>query len=80
MKTPEMNSVASSNIESIGYDKEKATLHVQFRGGGLYTYPGVEMSLYEDFFSADSKGKFFHQNIRSNFSAKKMIQEEKDAD
>lgn len=61
----DMVAVRSSNIESIGYDTEAQELHVRFlRMPGVYVYPGVPESLYQDLLSARSKGKFFHRYIR----------------
>jgi hypothetical protein len=52
----EMQSVESSNIESIGYDAETETMHVKFNSG-LYEYQGVSERAYLALMSAPSKGR-----------------------
>ncbi len=57
--------VSSSNISSVGYDQDSQTLEVEFLGGGVYQYFQVPSSVYEEFMSASSKGRYHHQNIKS---------------
>lgn len=57
--------IISSNLESVGYDKSANDLIVQFKGGGKYKYLGVPNIIYEGFMKADSKGKYFAQNIKN---------------
>ena len=63
--------VRSSNIEAIGYDAATKELEIDFQGGTSYTYSGIPKELHEQFMAAESKGKFFHVNIRSKFAFKK---------
>lgn len=58
--------VDSSNIDSIGYDEETQTLEIEFRVG-IYQYEDVPQYVYYDFINADSKGRFFHQNIKYEY-------------
>lgn len=46
--------VASSNIDSVGY--ENRILHIRFRSGDLYEYYGVPQSVYLGLLSASSVG------------------------
>lgn len=63
-----MEKVRSSNIDSIGY--EKGSLFVRFkRKGVLYKYEGVPPELYQSLLEANSKGAFFHRNIKRVFPA-----------
>lgn len=57
----------STNIASIGYDKETQTLEVEFLKGNLYQYFDVPQAVYEGFLSADSKGKYLIANIKGNY-------------
>ena len=57
--------VDSSMITSIGYDEETCTLEVEFKSGVIWQYH--EYMWYE-FQSAESKGKYFHANIREQFT------------
>lgn len=54
-----MVNVESSNIEAVGVD-----LRVRFKNGGTYVYPDVAPDLYERFINAESKGKFFHAEVK----------------
>lgn len=57
-------SVVSSRIESIGYDKRKEILQIMFKRGGLYEYRPVTPQEHLDLMSAVSPGKFFDEHIR----------------
>jgi len=66
---PVMHPVESSNIEAIGYDEEDEMLYVAFTAKRttprtLYRYFNVSPEEFSNFLAADSKGKYFHQNIR----------------
>ena len=63
-----MVEVISSNIKAIGFDELKNELTVEFNSGSKYTYSSVPLSIYETFLEAESKGKFFHRNIRNVYS------------
>ena len=60
--------VQSSTISEINYDGKLLT--VTFNNGREYAYEGVSVKIYEDFSKAESKGKYFHENInyRYNYS------------
>ena len=60
-------SIKSSNINSVGYDIEKQILELEFSNGGIYRYIDVDMKTVVEFIFADSIGKYFHSNIKSNF-------------
>jgi hypothetical protein len=60
-------SVDSSNLRAVGYDPDEKVLEVEFQGGDVYTYRGVEPDLYDDLMRADSKGAFFQERIRDNY-------------
>lgn len=64
--------VSSSNIASVGYDEASSTLEIEFVGGGLYQYDDVSKEVYEEFLNADSKGKFFAQNIKGSYRYRKI--------
>ena len=60
--------VQSSTISEINYDGKLLT--ITFNNGSEYVYEGVSAKIYEDFSKAESKGKYFHENIshRYNYS------------
>lgn len=57
--------VSSSNIKSIGYDKETSTLEVAFHGGATYQYNQVPEEIYMGLMSAGSIGRFFFQYVKN---------------
>ncbi|MGO9894433.1 MAG: KTSC domain-containing protein [Bryobacteraceae bacterium] len=59
--TPSPN---SSAIAQHGYDAESKTARIEFRGGRIHEFPGVEPTEYEAFAAAPSLGKHFHQQWR----------------
>jgi len=64
--------VSSSNISAIGYDADNQILEVEFTNGAVYSYSGVSSDEYEGFMSSDSKGKYFHANIKNRYSFTKL--------
>lgn len=64
--------VKSSTIAEIGYETSSATLEILFLSGGTYQYFDVPESQYSSFLGADSKGKYFHANIRDAFRCVKL--------
>ena len=58
--------VQSSTISEINYDGKLLT--VTFNNGSEYVYEGVPAQIYEDFSKAESKGKYFHENINYRYT------------
>jgi len=52
----EMQPVTSSQVDSIGYDEESQTMHVQFHKGGLYEYSDVTPEIHNQLLNASSIG------------------------
>ena len=59
-----MINVISSNLRSIGYDSQSATLVVEFHSGAMYQYYGVPLAIYKGLMAARSKGNFLDSIIR----------------
>ena len=59
--------IDSSFIYSVDYTKEEETLKITFVNGTEYEYQGINEELFEDFLKAESKGRFFRENIRNKF-------------
>lgn len=59
--------VASTNLTSVGYDKETQTLEVEFLNGRVYQYYGVPADLHGQLMQAPSKGQFFNAYIRNYY-------------
>ena len=64
-----MRPVVSSIILAFGYDPE-GILHVEFKGGSIYTYEGVPLGLYQEMKAAKSCGSFFMANIKNKYPYK----------
>ncbi len=64
--------VTSSDILSVGYDAETQALEIEFTRGAVYQYSGVPQEVYDGILSADSKGKYFHANIKNIYSFLKL--------
>lgn len=50
----------SSNVDSVGYDKDSRSLTVVFKNGTAYTYGDVAPQTYAAMLRAPSPGKFVH--------------------
>jgi len=59
--------VSSSSIVSVGYDPASETLEVEFQSGAVYQYYNFNQSIYDEFMSAPSKGKFLAYQIKNAF-------------
>lgn len=55
-------------IKSIGYDNSSSTLEIEFSSGVIWNYFDVPESLWYEFQGNESKGKFFHANIKNKFA------------
>lgn len=68
----ERKPVKSSNIKSVGYDPATKRMHVEFSGGGVYDYEGVEPDDHASFVHDSSQGSHFSRHIRGKFKHKKL--------
>ena len=57
----------STAIREIDYDAERAKLVVRFVSGERYVYVGVPGEVHRSFVEAESKGSFFHAEIRDRY-------------
>ena len=57
----------STLLASARYDATRRHLDVQLHSGDSYRYFGVSTKSYQELLSADSKGRYFNQNIRNRF-------------
>lgn len=63
--------VASSNIATIGYDKEAHILEIEFHHGAIYQYVDVPEKVYEELMTSPSQGAFYMNEIKSKFNYQK---------
>lgn len=67
----------SSQISEITYDPAERILTVRFKKKGtVYAYTDVPPHVHDEFIKAESKGKYFHQNIRGQFEYGRIYEEE----
>lgn len=59
--------VDSSVLESIGYDREKSVLEVEFVDGAIYQYTGVPRREYIGLIDSGSRGKYFLRYIKDMY-------------
>ena len=64
--------VSSTNISSIGYDPQSATLEVEFTTGNVYQYFNVPEHLHQQFLNSSSRGQFLNEHIRYNYRYQKV--------
>lgn len=64
--------VVSSNLKSIGYNKEKKILEIEFNSNAIYQYFDVPERLFNLLMNAPSKGEFHSDFIKDNFSYQKI--------
>lgn len=64
--------VESSNIGSVGHDPESKVLRIWFAKGGIYDYDGVPEELFDRLVNAESVGKTFHAEIKTQFPFQKV--------
>lgn len=57
----------SSTIASVGYDREKQILEVEFKGKkqSVYEYKDFPADLFEEWEKNQFGGKFFHSRIKT---------------
>ena len=57
----------STAIDRIRYKETHGKLFVKFRDGGEYVYVGVPGEVHRSFVDAESRGRFFHDQIRDRY-------------
>lgn len=61
--------VVSSDLEAIACNGNN--LVIKFKSGGIYEYIGAAKE-FDNLYNAPSKGKYFHQFIRDNYTPNKL--------
>ncbi len=64
--------VTSTNIRSIGYNSQSATLEIEFTSNDIYQYFNVPEHLYQGLMSAISKGQFLNNYIKYSYRYQKV--------
>ena len=63
--------VASSFIDTVGYDKSRKVLEVTIQGK-VYEYDDVPPEIFKQFLDAPSKGQFLNQRVKRQFSVRRI--------
>ena len=66
-------SVASSNLRSIGYDTDTQTLEIEFHSGSIYQYDDVPENIHSSLMQAPSKGKYFSRHIKGQYHYQRIL-------
>ena len=64
--------VTSSNIRSISYDPQLATLEVEFTSGDVYRYFNVPERLHRELMNASSYEQFLNDYIKYSYRYQKV--------
>jgi len=59
--------VASSTLNSVGYDSQTMTLELEFTSGDVYQYFDVPVEVYLKLRQSESPGRFFNERIKENY-------------
>jgi ATP-dependent DNA helicase RecG len=63
--------VASSNIASVGYDKNAHILEIEFHHGAIYQYVDVPERVFEELMNSPAIGAYFMNEIKRKFEYQK---------
>jgi KTSC domain len=66
-----MQTIDGSHIKRAGHDDDNRLLILEF-GSGIYVYDDVPRETFEALLACESKGKYFHGNIRNAFKATRI--------
>jgi hypothetical protein len=70
MMAGEYTKLDSSNLA--GCQWEDGTLRIMFVSGQEYEYTGVDQAVYDGLVMADSPGRYFNDQIKNKYSARKL--------
>jgi KTSC domain len=59
--------VESSALAAVGYSKKLRALEIEFRNGSVYRYLEVPLDVYDALRKAQSKARFYDENIRHKY-------------
>jgi hypothetical protein len=60
-------SVQSSGLAAVGYSKRRHILEIEFSNGAVYRYVEVPPSVHRLLMSAESKARFYDENVRGKY-------------
>ena len=65
--------LVSSNLSYIGYSNTTKSLRLSFGAKAIYEYTDVPIEKYIELKDAESKGKYFHSNIKNKYTTTKIF-------
>ncbi|GAA5193613.1 KTSC domain-containing protein [Ferrimonas gelatinilytica] len=68
----DQTAVSSSALDSFGYSEISQILDVEFTSGSIYRYYAVPKSVVDGLHLAESKGRYFYYNIRTDFEYERL--------
>ena len=60
----------STSIATVGYDRVRSELYVEFVDGGTYVYSLVPMRIYLELLTSESKGRYVNTQIKPNHAVR----------
>jgi hypothetical protein len=60
--------IESTTLATVAYDETRGVLQLEFCSRAVYLYFAVPPTVYRALLGAPSKGRYFNQNIRGQFS------------
>jgi hypothetical protein len=64
--------VDSDCIDAIAYLEPESALKIRFNSGCIYQYNNVSHNAFLNLLDADSKGRFFHRNIKDAYPYRQL--------
>jgi hypothetical protein len=58
----------SDAFAATAYDQTKQQLYLRFRSGKIYRYFDFPLNQFDEFLAADSRGRYFSEQIRDKFA------------
>jgi KTSC domain len=68
---PRMQTVDSSAVAAVGYDRAGEDVYVEFLDGDLYVYAQVPYVIWRAFLAAESKGRFVNKVLKPHFPVRR---------
>ena len=68
--------VESSNVKSLGFDREAGVLEVEYHSGKVYQYADVKPDEYAALLAAESKGRHLQRHFVQAGRAYTQVEEE----
>ncbi len=72
MSFSEWQPVESSNLKTVRYEGAELVLEIEFNSGDMYQYFDVPEAVFRELLSSESKGKYFHANIKGEYRYERL--------